>query len=127
LPNDLREVPMNSIFAIHPYKHGGLWVFDDASVGLVREPFVSGADEIIEELSASIPGASDGFTLLFSAGPFPGANAEFEWRREEMGGNWYFCPALRREGWLCPALFKYFETAPPRLYAEFRQKKTEAR
>jgi hypothetical protein len=113
---------MNALFAIHPYKHEGLWVFDDPGVGLVREPFVAGADEIIEALSASIPGARSGFTLLFSAQRFPGANAEFEWRREEMGGNWYRCVELGKEGWLCPALFKYFESAPPRFYAQFRQK-----
>jgi hypothetical protein len=28
----------NSIFAIKPYKWEGLWVFDDANVGVVREP-----------------------------------------------------------------------------------------
>ena len=37
---------MNTIVAIYPYKHEGLWVFDDDRVGLVREPFISGADTI---------------------------------------------------------------------------------
>ena len=31
----------NSIFVIKPYKWEGLWVFDDANVGLVKEPFVA--------------------------------------------------------------------------------------
>jgi len=31
------------------------------------------------------------------------------------GGNWYFCPQLNMEGWLCPALFRYFGEAPKRL------------
>jgi hypothetical protein len=74
---------MNSIVAIHPYKFEGLWVFDDRSVGLVQEPFVTGADDIIEELSAAIPNAASGFTLLFSATPFPGSNAMFVWRRTQ--------------------------------------------
>ena len=39
---------MNQITVIHPYKSSGVWAFDDESVGLVREPFVSGADEVIE-------------------------------------------------------------------------------
>ncbi len=69
-----------------------------------------------------IPDADQGFTLLFSAGPFPGFQAEFWWRRQEMGGNWYYCEALDMEGWLCPALFKYFKAAPPRLYAQFKAK-----
>ena len=80
---------MNAITAIHPYKDEGLWVFDDANVGLVREPFVSGADEIIERMVQGIPDAARGFTLLFSAGPFPGHQATLERRQEHLGGNWY--------------------------------------
>ena len=38
---------MNAIRAIHPYRHEGLWVFDDEAVGLRQEPFVSGADGIL--------------------------------------------------------------------------------
>ena len=113
---------MNAITAIHPYKSEGLWVFDDAHVGLVREPFVSGADEIIERLAQDIPDAARGFTLLFSAGPFPGHQATLEWRRQELDGNWYYSPEVGIEGWLCPALLKYFETAPERIYAEFKAK-----
>jgi hypothetical protein len=64
------EVIMNSIFAIHPYKSQGLWVFDDERVGLIQEPFVAGADVIIEQLVSNIPRAEEGFTLLFSASPF---------------------------------------------------------
>ena len=41
---------MNSLFAIAPYKFEGFWVFDDPSVGLRQEPFVSGADTIIDIL-----------------------------------------------------------------------------
>ena len=48
---------MNAIMVIHPYKHEGMWVFDDESVELVREPFVAGADEIIETLVSRIQNA----------------------------------------------------------------------
>jgi hypothetical protein len=113
---------MNTIIAIHPYKAGGLWVFDDDRVGLVQEPFVSGADDIIDRMTARLDRPERGFTLLFSASPFPGHNAVFEWRRAEMGGNWYYSAALDAEGWLCPALFKYFETAPQTIYAQFKGK-----
>ena len=41
---------MNSLFVIHPNKYRGSWVFDDAAVGLDREPFVAGADDIMERL-----------------------------------------------------------------------------
>jgi hypothetical protein len=46
----------------------------------------------------------------------------FEWRREEMGGNWYYSADLDLEGWLCPALFCYFETAPEKIFAQFKPK-----
>ena len=51
---------MNAINAIWPYKHHGMWVFDDARVGLVQEPFVSGADTWIDRVVADIPNAENG-------------------------------------------------------------------
>ena len=117
---------MNSIIAIHPYKHEGVWVFDDPKVGLIQEAFVAGADNIIERMVAGLNRPEAGFTLIFSASPFPGHQAIFEWRRSEMGGNWYYNAQLDAEGWLCPALFKYFAEAPQRIYAQFKSKQRVA-
>ena len=58
---------MNAIVLIQPYRHEGVWVFDDETVGLVREPFVSGADVIIDRMVEGIPGAEKGFNLFFSS------------------------------------------------------------
>lgn len=113
---------MNSLRVIAPYKYEGMWVFDDDAVGLVREPFVSGIDTMIDKLVASIPEAEKGFRLIFSPTPFPGSTVELAWRREESGGNWYYSPQFDMEGWLCPALFKYFDKAPPRLYGRAEAK-----
>ena len=113
---------MNAIIAIHPYKYEGMWVFDDPAVGLRQEPFVSGADTIIDSMVREIPNADRGFTLLFSAEPFPGHQAEFDWLRAEMSGNWYRHSALEMDGWLCPALLKYFVSPPKKLYAQFKYK-----
>jgi hypothetical protein len=107
----------NSIFVISPYRAEGTWVFDDERVGLLREPFVSGIPEMIDRFVARIPNAEKGFRLLFSAGPFPGYEIKLVWRREEYGGNWYFAEQVGAEGWLCPALLKYFEAAPREIYA----------
>ncbi len=107
---------MNAIGVIAPYKYEGMWVFDDPAVGLTREPFVSGIDKMIDRLVAQIPDAENGFRLLFSATPFPGYTIKLIWRREEYGGNWYYSPNLDMEGWLCPALLRYFDKAPPELY-----------
>ena len=46
---------MNELIAIHPYKAGGLSIFDYPAVGLRQEPFVSGADAIIDRLVQEIP------------------------------------------------------------------------
>jgi hypothetical protein len=107
---------MNAITAIHPYKANGLWVFDDPAVGLRQEPFIAGADTILDRLVETIPEARQGFTLLFSGQPFPDS-VELLWRRAEAGGNTYYCPELDCEGWLCPALLKYFDEPPKRIYA----------
>ncbi len=109
---------MNQIFIIQPYFYNGSWVFDDAEAGLVREPFVSGIPEMIDKLVEGIPGASEGFRLLFSADPFPEYDIELTRLREEIGGYWYQAKDTNHEGWLCPAMFKYFDTPPEHIYAK---------
>jgi hypothetical protein len=103
---------------IQPYWSSGTWVFDDPATGLVREPFVSGIPEMIDELVKDIPDARKGFRLIFSGSPFPGYQMSANWCREEFGGNWYRNDEHGMEGWLCPALFKYFEKAPRKLYVK---------
>lgn len=107
---------MNSLMVIAPYRHHGMWVFDDEATGLTREPFIAGIDTMIDRLVAEIPDAEKGFRALFSAAPFPGAQVKLEWRRADSGGNWYYCEQYQMEGWLCPALFKYFPTAPAEIH-----------
>lgn len=109
---------VNSINVIKPYYYQGTWVFDDESRGLDKEAFVAGIPEMIGDLTRYIPNAWRGFRLLFSATPFPGYQKELTWVREEEGGNWYKLSDKPAEGWLCPALFKYFDTAPPRIYVK---------
>ncbi|HJU03662.1 MAG TPA: DUF6717 family protein [Nitrospiraceae bacterium] len=109
---------MNAINVIHPYQDGHTWVFDDPAVGLTREPFVSGIPAMIDALVANIPHAKHGFRLLFSAQPFPGYQVDLSFVRDEYGGSWYRWDAEHMEGWLCPALFKYFDGPPPKLYAK---------
>ena len=110
----------NSIQAIHPYYHEGLWVFDDAAVDLVKEPFVGGADKIMDVISEQVQDGKNGFTLVFSSRPFPGHQITLEWLRPEYDGNTYRCRELGMDGWLCPALLKYFDEAPQEIYAEVR-------
>jgi hypothetical protein len=110
----------NSIFVIKPYKWEGMWIFDDPAVGLAREPFVGGADTIIDVATADIPNANRGFVAVFSAGYFPDAQIVLDWVRDEGGGNVYRWADRNMEGWLCPALLRYFETAPQKLFIQVK-------
>jgi len=114
---------VNSLFVIVPYKYEGMWVFDDPRVGLLREPFIAGIDTMIDRLVARIPDAERGFRAIFGASPFPGHTESLDWRREESGGNWYFSDHFQMEGWLCPALFKYFAAAPKTIYVQVEPKR----
>jgi hypothetical protein len=108
--------PANSIMVIAPYRFNGTWVFDDPRAGLVREPFVGGVPEMIDTLVADIPNADKGFRLTFSAREFPGYQKKLTWVRGDALGNWYRLDGTSEEGWLCPALFKYYHEAPRELY-----------
>jgi hypothetical protein len=110
----------NSIFAIKPYQWEGMWVFDDPNVGLVKEPFVGGADTIIDVATSHIPNAKEGFIAVFSANYFPDAQIVLDWTHKEGGGNVYRWAEKGMVGWLCPALLKYFVTAPPKLYLQVK-------
>ena len=111
----------NALMVIFPYRHKGMWVFDAEDVGLRKEPFVSGADTIIDYAvdTLGIQNARKGFRLVFSANPFPDYPLKLDWLREGDGGNWYASEQFDMEGWLCPALLKYFEEAPKEIYARF--------
>ncbi len=108
----------NQILTIQPYWQTGTWVFDDEAVGLDAEPFVEGIPEMITDMVEDIDNARDGFRLLFSAEPFPNYQEKITWVREEMDGNWYKREENGEEGWLCPALFKYYDSAPAEIYAK---------
>jgi len=123
IPRRSRTLPANALMVIVPYRHAGTWVFDDASAGLVREPFVAGVPEMMDVLARDIPGATNGFRLLFSAEPFPGYQKKLTWLRGDMGGNYYRMEDPEMEGWICPAMFRYYQAAPKELYVEAEAKK----
>ena len=112
----------NSIMVIHPYLHKGTWVFDDEEKNLHREPFIAGIDTMISMVVESEDLDVDGFSVCFSSSFMPGTHFTLDWIRKEGGGNWYKCPELGMEGWLCPALYKYFSDAPKKIYTLFQKR-----
>lgn len=107
----------NCIFQILAYRHAGGWVFDDPSVGLVKEPFVAGADDLIEHISEG----ADKVALTFSTIPFPGHTMSLvkTGGGKEIGTN-YHCPEFEQELWLCPALNLYYPASPETIYVKFK-------
>jgi len=121
----------NSILIIQPCFKAGLWVFDDERTGLVDEPFVAGADDLIEYLLSKhgmLPSARAGFTAVFSTLPFPGHHACLVFQSFKNMGSVYIVENDRffrnsagtREVWLCPALNLYFRQSPDRLFIQLR-------
>lgn len=110
--------PQNAIMVIAPYRYNGTWVFDDATAGLVREPFVAGVPEMIDALVAAIPDADQGFRLTFSAQRFPTFQKKLTWVRGDDVGNYYKTDDPPMEGWICPALFRYYDKPPAELYVK---------
>jgi hypothetical protein len=112
----------NALMVIAPYRYNGTWVFDDEAVGLRREPFVAGVPEMIDALVKGIPGAKGGFRLLFSANPFPGYQKKLTWVRGDSLGNYYRLDDPPMEGWICPAMFRYFKAPPKALFVRAEPK-----
>ena len=112
---------MNQMHALVLYRHQGAWVYDDPVHGREAEPFVLGASEMLDTLlTLDLPHRlteagldRSPFRVLFSAEAFPDAHRA-ERLREEAAGNWYRFGD--QEGWLCPALFDYFDHAPAELW-----------
>jgi hypothetical protein len=77
---------------------------------------------MIDRVVADIPDAEHSFILIFSSTPFPGHQYRLNWRREEGGGNRYYAPLLDMEGWLCPALLKYFPEPPKQLFVQTKSR-----
>lgn len=110
----------NSIFVSKPYRWNGMWAFDDPAVGLSREPFVAGVPDMIARATRDVPRAEQRFLAVFSGTYFPDAGIVLDWVREEGGGNVYRWSETGQEGWLCPALFRYFDRAPEKLYIQVK-------
>ena len=111
----------NSLLVIEPYRTGKDWAFDEPRLGLKAEPLILGVPEILNKLSAEIPGSDKSIRVIFSQNPFPKA-LRMDRRHEENGGNWYYSKDYNLEGWLCPALFKFFPRAPLHIYVKADQK-----
>ncbi len=119
---------MNSVNFIHSYVHNGAWVFDDESRELDKEPFVEGADLLLDAMSGR-----DNYEYIsqcsfyFSKNPLPNWDVKLTKESEDgYEGTYYMVdfPAknAKNEGpiWLCPALLKFFDKSPKNIYVKIK-------
>lgn len=125
------------MFTIKPYWQHNAWVFDDERVGLLAEPLVGNINMMVDYMllekiidarspesrasALSLCRRNPNFTLTFTDTATAIDNAlKLDLLRSSLSGSDYFCSKYGLEGWLCPALFLYYPTAPKALYAEVK-------
>lgn len=101
---------------IKPYWNEGTWVFDDPSHGLDHQPIFKGAPDLLNGLVKNIPNAQNGFRLLCSTKPIKDFQKKLVWVKAEGGGNYYRFGDKTHQGWLYPAIYRYFPETPKVLY-----------
>jgi hypothetical protein len=105
----------NAIKTISIFKKGKAWVFNDKLVDLKEEPFVAGADTLLDRIA----GDNKKVEATFSETKFPGSQLTLEYVSGKVSsGTIYFCKELDHELWLCPALWKYFENSPQTIFLQ---------
>jgi hypothetical protein len=111
---------MNQINMINPFRKNGTWVFNDPIKNLIEEPFVSGIPEMIDSI---VGNETNEIVIYFSKDKFPNYEYVLQHIESEMGGNWYNFEFKDKvmKGWLCPALFKYFDKTPKEIYLKINK------
>ena len=105
---------MNAINIINPYRWNNMWVFDDSSKELDKEPLVEGADTLLSMLTNQ-----ENAIITFSENKFPSAEIVVEMTEDFShvnGGTYYHCAQYDHKLWLCPALLKYFTKPPQQIH-----------
>lgn len=126
---------MNQINTVEMFFIGKQLVFTDESVGLKNEAMVAGSDLALCSIAEmkGIENWREGFVVTFSGQYFPDHDVCAEWIEGDVTnkavdssqcGNWYKVKLgeIEMPCWLCPALFKYFETSPKNLYVKVSPK-----
>jgi hypothetical protein len=115
---------MNNLYIIEIYKFKGYWVFDDPDTGLIKEALSMGTDKIIDMAVKDFKDPDNGFICMFSKNPFPDhqIKLELKTRGNDVEGNTYHCKEFGLDGWLCPALYLYFDVEPENIYLKLSEK-----
>ena len=98
---------------ISPYRiEADMFAFDDPTVGLIREPFIGNANLHLDRFA----GDTNSCTISFSKEPLPDYDVKLELQDFHLTNGSNYKDEENNIVWLCPALLKYFKTAPNHLY-----------
>ena len=111
-----KKMKNNSIKVIQAYLWNNIYVFDEETLGLVKETFVGGSTELIGDAC----GWKEQVTLVFSDKPFPDYTLSTEFVLQDEGGTTYFCEQQNKQHWLCNVLLMYFDGAPKTIYVQVK-------
>ncbi len=143
----MKETINNAVMTLPIFRKGGTWMFNDPGRELYEEPFVGMANLPFEFIYFDKNGvhARDGdeITIYFSENEIPNYNIKAE-HTDDLGenkGDMYkmfinrdtvkrqsiqhleqMVPGIMQNGqefWLCPALLKFFNFAPKRIYVSY--------
>ena len=104
---------VSGAFSAQVYRLDGDWYMDDHEKGIIFEELIRGMPEIIEH---TVGERTDRFICTFSEQRLMGKSAVLEKNAESEGGCWYVLQGTSLRGWLCPTIFRYFDTIPQVIY-----------
>lgn len=96
------------------YKENGIWIFDDASKNIEKEPFVGGFSELIDFIlkeKGVWAGSHRGIDIEFSLEKESADMVEIK-KVENMDNDWALYEYKEMQGTLCPLTLKYFGYHP---------------
>ena len=112
---------MNAVFTITPrrMKKSPLWIFDDPQRGLMSEPFLEDASDVLSEIAKKV-NAKNEMVIAFSATEIPNFTAKAtrsgSGQMADQAGCFYNFGEKRF--WLCPAVAKYFQNPPETIFVK---------
>ena len=91
------------------YKENGIWIFDDASKNIEKEPFVCGFSELIDFIlkeKGVWAGSHRGIDIEFSLEKESADMVEIK-KVENMDNDWALYEYKEMQGTLCPVTLQY--------------------
>ena len=104
------------MFTIYAYREDDRWFFDDRSLGIKHEEFVSGVPALITQLCGSE--FASRIRAIVDVKPFKDSH-RIDYVESEYGGVSYEYKEQRV--WFCIVFWKYFKELPPSFWIKVEE------